>query len=85
MPIDIAVLSGAIALLAILAGVAVKGLLDASRRAHEGDDDVMARAAHVGMSQMPGISPLSVACFAMVFSGVGHDSCWSSQSPWNVW
>ena len=53
MPIDIAVLSGAIALLAILAGVAVKGLLDASRRAHEGDDDVMARAAHVGMSQMP--------------------------------
>ena len=53
MPIDLILAFGAIALLAILAGIAVKGLLDAARREHDADDDVMARAAHVGDSHMP--------------------------------
>ena len=53
MPVDLIVAFGAIALLAILAGVAVKGLLDASGRARAVADDVMARAANVGTSQMP--------------------------------
>ncbi len=53
MPVDLILAFGAIALLAILAGVAVKGLLDAARREREADDDVMARAAHVGDSHMP--------------------------------
>ena len=51
MPVDLIIAFAAIALLAVLAGVAVKGLLDASR---DGDgDDVMARAARVGDSGMP--------------------------------
>ena len=37
---------GAVAVLAVLAGIVVKGLLDASRRAQAAGDDVMARAAH---------------------------------------
>ena len=53
MPVDLILAFGAIALLAILAGIAVKGLLDAARREHDADDDVMARAAHVGDSHMP--------------------------------
>ena len=53
MSVDLIVLFGAIALLAVFAGVAVKGLLDASSRGHAADDDVMARAAHIGDSQMP--------------------------------
>ena len=53
MPVDLILAFGAIALLAILSGVAVKGLLDAARREREADDDVMARAAHVGDSHMP--------------------------------
>ena len=53
MPIDLILAFGAIALLAILAGIAVKGFLDAARREHDADDDVMARAAHVGDSHMP--------------------------------
>ena len=51
--VHLSVAFGAVAVLAVLAGIAVKGLLDASRRAHAADDDVMARAAHVGDSQMP--------------------------------
>ena len=53
MPVDLILAFGAIALLAILAGIVVKGLLHASRRERESDDDVMARAAHVGDSHMP--------------------------------
>ena len=53
MPVDLILAFGAIALLSILAGIAVKGLLDAARRERDADDDVMARAAHVGDSQMP--------------------------------
>jgi len=53
MPVDLMLAFGAIAILAVLAGVAVKGLLDASRRNRGSDDDVMARAARVGDSQMP--------------------------------
>ena len=53
MQVDLILAFGAIALLAILAGIAVKGLLDAARREHDADDDVMARAAHVGDSHMP--------------------------------
>ena len=53
MQVDLILAFGAIALLAILAGIVVKGLLDASRRERESDDDVMARAAHVGDSHMP--------------------------------
>ena len=53
MQVDLILAFGAIALLAILAGIAVKGLLDAARRGHDADDDVMARAAHVGDSHMP--------------------------------
>ena len=53
MQVDLILAFGAIALLAILAGIVVKRLLDASSREREADDDVMARAAHVGDSQMP--------------------------------
>ncbi len=53
MSVDLILAFGAIALLAILAGIVVKGLLDAARRERESDDDVMARAAHVGDSHMP--------------------------------
>ena len=53
MSVDLILAFGAIALLAILAGLVVKGLLDAARREHDADDDVMARAAHVGDSHMP--------------------------------
>ena len=53
MTVDLILAFVALALLAVLAGVAVKGLLDASRRAQAVGDDVMARAAHVGDSQMP--------------------------------
>lgn len=53
MQVDLILAFGAIALLAILAGIAVKGFLDAARREHDADDDVMARAAHVGDSHMP--------------------------------
>ena len=53
MQVDLILAFGAIVLLAILAGVAVKGLLDAARRERDADDDVMARAAHVGDSHMP--------------------------------
>ncbi len=53
MPVDVIVLSAAIALLAIFVGVAVKGLLDASSREQAEKDDVMARAAKVGDSSLP--------------------------------
>ena len=53
MTVDLILAFGALALLAVLAGVAVKGLLDAARRSRGADDDVMARAAHVGDSHMP--------------------------------
>lgn len=53
MPVDLILAFGAIALLAVLAGVAVKGLLDAARHERATDDDVAARAARAGDSQMP--------------------------------
>ena len=53
MSVDLIIVFVAVALLAILAGIAVKGLLDTARREREADDDVMARAAHVGDSHMP--------------------------------
>ena len=53
MPVDVIVLSVALALLAIFVGVAVKGLLDASSREQAEKDDVMARAAKVGDSSLP--------------------------------
>ncbi len=53
MLVDLIVLSGAIVLLVVFVGIAVKGLLDASGRAHAANDDVMARAAHVGDSHLP--------------------------------
>ena len=43
----------AVAILAVLAGIVVKGLLDAARKEREASDDVMARAARMGESQMP--------------------------------
>ena len=54
MPFDLVLAFGAIALMAVLVGVAVKGLLFAAAReeASKGDD-VMARAARVGDSGMP--------------------------------
>lgn len=51
MPVDIAVAFGALLLMAVLAGIAVRGLLAASRR--ERKDDVMAMAARVGDTRMP--------------------------------
>ena len=53
MPLDLIVLFGAIALLSVFVGMAVKGLLDTSSQVRATNDDVMARAAHVGDSQMP--------------------------------
>ena len=53
MSADLLIAFGAVALLAVLAGIVVKGLLDTSSRRREANDDVMARAAHVGDSQMP--------------------------------
>ena len=38
MPVDLIVLCGALAMLAVFVGVAVKGLLDASSRSHAADD-----------------------------------------------
>ena len=51
MPVDLSVAFGALLLMAVLAGIAVRGLLAASRR--ERKDDVMAMAAHVGDTRMP--------------------------------
>ncbi len=53
MPVDLIVAFGAIALLAVFVGIAVKGLLVASSQANALNDDVMARAAHVGDTHMP--------------------------------
>ena len=53
MPVDLIVAFGAIALLAVLVGVVVKGLLAASSQASAMNDDVMARAAHVGDTHLP--------------------------------
>ena len=53
MAFDLILAFGMIVLLAVIVGVAVKGFLDASAGAHDEDDDVMARAAHVGESRMP--------------------------------
>ena len=51
MPVDLAVAFGALLLMAVLAGIAIRGLLAASRR--ERKDDVMAMAARVGDTRMP--------------------------------
>lgn len=51
MPVDLAVAFGALLLMAVLAGIVVRGLLAASRR--ERKDDVMAMAARVGDTRMP--------------------------------
>ena len=51
MPVDLSVAFGALLLMAVLAGIAVRGLLAASRR--ERKDDVMAMAARVGDTRMP--------------------------------
>ena len=53
MPLDLLLAFGALALLAVLVGVAVKGLLDTAAKNQTQDDDIMARAAHVGESGMP--------------------------------
>ena len=56
MSVDLIHLSlafGAVAVLAVLAGIVVKGLLDAARREREANDDVMARAAHMGEAHVP--------------------------------
>ena len=53
MPVDLILAFGAVALLAIFVGIAVKGLLDAAQRERDAGDDVMARAAHVGDSHLP--------------------------------
>ena len=52
MPFDLVIAFGALALMAALAGFAVRGMLAASRREREADD-VMAMAAHVGDTRMP--------------------------------
>ena len=52
MPFDLVIAFGALALMAVLAGVAARGLLASSRRGREADD-VMAMAAHVGDTRMP--------------------------------
>ena len=51
MPIDLVIAFGSLFLMAVLAGIAVRGLLASSRR--ERNDDVMAMAARVGDSRMP--------------------------------
>ncbi len=53
MSVDLIVAFGAIALLAVFVGIAVKGLLSAFSQAHAVSDDVMARAAHVGDTHLP--------------------------------
>ena len=53
MPLDLLLAFGALALLAVLVGVAVKGLLDADAKEQTQNDDIMARAARVGESGMP--------------------------------
>ena len=53
MAVDLMFAFGALALLAILVGVAVKGLLDASAREWAEGDDLMARAARVGDTKLP--------------------------------
>ena len=53
MPVDLIVAFGAIALLSVLVGVVVKGVLAASSRANAMSDDVMVRAAHIGDSHLP--------------------------------
>ena len=53
MSIDLIVLFGAIALLAVIVGWAVKRALDVAGQAKAVNDDIMARAAHVGDSGMP--------------------------------
>ena len=53
MPLDLLLAFGALAVLAVLVGVAVKGLLDAAAKDRIPGDDIMARAAHVGESGMP--------------------------------
>lgn len=52
MPLDLAIAFAALFLMAVLAGIVVRGLLAASRRGR-GDDDVMAMAARVGDTRMP--------------------------------
>ena len=53
MTVDIAIAVLSIAALAVLVGIAVKGLLDASARSAGSSDDLMARAARVQDSGMP--------------------------------
>ena len=53
MPLDLLLAFGALALLAVLVGVAVKGLLDAAAKEQTQNDDIMARAARLGESEMP--------------------------------
>jgi len=53
MPLDLLLAFGALAVLAVLVGVVVKGLLDAAAKDRIPGDDIMARAAHVGESGMP--------------------------------
>ena len=38
-------------------------------------------AGSIGISQIPGVSPLDAALRAISASGVGHEASWSSQSP----
>lgn len=51
MPLDLAIAFAALFLMAVLAGIVVRGLLAASRRGR--GDDVMAMAARVGDTRMP--------------------------------
>ena len=53
MAFDLVLALGALVLMAVAVGVAVKGLLDAAARDKSGGDDVLARAAHVGDSALP--------------------------------
>ena len=53
MPLDLLLAFGALVLLAVLVGVAVKVLLDADAKDRNPSDDIMARAARVGDSGMP--------------------------------
>ena len=53
MAVDLMLAFGALALLAVLVGIVVKGLLDAESRGRDAGDDVMARAAHVGDTSLP--------------------------------
>lgn len=53
MTLDLILVFAAIFILAILVGVAVKGLLNASAKAQEDQADVIGRAAHLGESSTP--------------------------------